>query len=470
VAIDIVFSGPAQLDIDFATAPNLEVDLLPEHRLGQHVDFDDSDQTVGYVITRQADGTFAMEAGGGGGSATWLGLTDTPASYSGQALKVVRVNSGASALEFATAGAGDMLVATYDPGGVSEQLVGRTATQTLTNKSISASQINSGTLANARISESSVTQHEAAIDHDALLNFAASEHFTKASINLTDLGDVAGKSGAGTVVVLDTSPTFSTSLVLDQVTADYTISWANPAGARALQINDPGGGDTFVFEQMTQTLAGKTLTLPTVGDFTNANHDHEDAAGGGQLDFNAVFGGFQSGSPPSTPSDGDLWFDTTEKILFYWDNGRSKWLSVHLESFTFSRSGSNSDNSWLRMSGHVIADQDPGWNLIHNYTIVAANWACQTASTGFGVGSTVEVRKSTPSGGGAAIAFQLAIESSGVLTHVADDTIDHDVDAAPSSSAELHVQLNLTADGMVAGTVSQATCTVWLRRRYDSGR
>ena len=33
----------------------------------------------------------------------------------------------------------------------------------------------------------------------------------------------------------------------------------------------------------TQTLAAKTLTTPTIGSFTNAQHDHSDAAGGGAL-------------------------------------------------------------------------------------------------------------------------------------------------------------------------------------------
>lgn len=33
----------------------------------------------------------------------------------------------------------------------------------------------------------------------------------------------------------------------------------------------------------TQTLTKKTLTKPTIGDFTNAAHDHGDAAGGGDL-------------------------------------------------------------------------------------------------------------------------------------------------------------------------------------------
>ncbi len=44
---------------------------------------------------------------GGGGVTTFTGLTDTPASYSGQALKTVRVNAGETALEFGAAGAVD---------------------------------------------------------------------------------------------------------------------------------------------------------------------------------------------------------------------------------------------------------------------------------------------------------------------------------------------------------------------------
>lgn len=45
---------------------------------------------------------------GGAGATTFLGLSDTPSSYSAQALKVVRVNAGETALEFVTAtGGGD---------------------------------------------------------------------------------------------------------------------------------------------------------------------------------------------------------------------------------------------------------------------------------------------------------------------------------------------------------------------------
>lgn len=39
-----------------------------------------------------------------------------------------------------------------------------------------------------------------------------------------------------------------------------------------------------------ETLTNKTLTTPTIGDMTNANHDHADAAGGGQIDVTDLIG------------------------------------------------------------------------------------------------------------------------------------------------------------------------------------
>lgn len=60
-----------------------------------------------------------------------------------------------------------------------------------------------------------------------------------------------------------TTATLGTSLVLDQTTADYTITWADPGGARALTIADPGGADTFAYLAATQTFTNKTLTDDT---------------------------------------------------------------------------------------------------------------------------------------------------------------------------------------------------------------
>jgi len=58
------------------------------------------DQVSDYVDARR----FLTENGGGGGATTFLGLTDTPASYAGQGGNVVAVNVGETALEFIAPG------------------------------------------------------------------------------------------------------------------------------------------------------------------------------------------------------------------------------------------------------------------------------------------------------------------------------------------------------------------------------
>lgn len=76
---------------------------------------DESVRKMGAELRR---GPMAITGGGtgsgSGGSSTFLSLSDTPSSFSGEALKVVRVNSGETALELVTlAGGGDAL--TTDP-------------------------------------------------------------------------------------------------------------------------------------------------------------------------------------------------------------------------------------------------------------------------------------------------------------------------------------------------------------------
>jgi len=50
------------------------------------------------------------------------------------------------------------------------------------------------------------------------------------------------------------------TITLRQAGGNYSLTWANPAAARAISIPDPGGADSFVFAAMTQALTGKTLT------------------------------------------------------------------------------------------------------------------------------------------------------------------------------------------------------------------
>ncbi|MHA1408820.1 MAG: hypothetical protein ACTSQY_00630, partial [Candidatus Odinarchaeia archaeon] len=57
---------------------------------------------------------------------------------------------------------------------------------------------------------------------------------------------------------------------------------------RTITLPALAANDVFVFEAQTQTLTNKTLTTPTIGDFTNATHDHSNAANGDALAASAV--------------------------------------------------------------------------------------------------------------------------------------------------------------------------------------
>jgi hypothetical protein len=72
--------------------------------------------TARYPLVIDTNGRLAeLPSGDTVNGVAFVNLTDVPASYTGQSLKVVRVNVGESALEFATASAGS-------PGGTSGQI------------------------------------------------------------------------------------------------------------------------------------------------------------------------------------------------------------------------------------------------------------------------------------------------------------------------------------------------------------
>lgn len=64
-------------------------------------------------------------------------LSDVPNNYKGQKGNVATVNNTETGLVFAAGGGGgDMETSVYDPAGIDQQLVGISATQTITNKTL----------------------------------------------------------------------------------------------------------------------------------------------------------------------------------------------------------------------------------------------------------------------------------------------------------------------------------------------
>ena len=71
-------------------------------------------------------------------------------------------------------------------------------------------------------------------------------------------------------------------------TFSYTIRTSAITAARDLTIPLITANDTLVVLALAQTLTNKTLTTPTIADFTNAGHSHQNAAGGATLGHNAA--------------------------------------------------------------------------------------------------------------------------------------------------------------------------------------
>lgn len=62
-----------------------------------------------------------------------------------------------------------------------------------------------------------------------------------------------------------------------------------------------------------------------------------------------------SATSPQSPSDGEGWFNTTDHILYAWDNSRSKWLSTARLLETLSKGGS-CDNAYLSVNDITNTD------------------------------------------------------------------------------------------------------------------
>jgi hypothetical protein len=98
-------------------------------------------------------------------------------------------------------------------------------------------------------------------------------------------------AGTGGDFSTNTTPPVAQQVVVASGPGGKTGEFATGTGVGILATGvlsytaNPSGA--FVGTTDTQTLSGKTLTQPTVTDFTNATHNHTNSAGGGQLALNA---------------------------------------------------------------------------------------------------------------------------------------------------------------------------------------
>ena len=187
---------------NFMAANRLTEGLVPDARIPssnvtQHVGDIDHDSLLNYVAnehinweaTASATDNFATSGTAATGA---LGVTGN-----------ITVTGTVDGRDVATDGTNQdsHIAASTGVHGVTGSVVGTSDTQTLTNKtitdagsSLSATRLTEGTVPDARIASSSVTQHEGSINHDALTNFVANEHidWTSTSSNFSTTGSVTG--------------------------------------------------------------------------------------------------------------------------------------------------------------------------------------------------------------------------------------------------------------------------------------
>jgi len=102
-------NGYADGKLLFLAAEHTDRTIVIKHGTGNIVTPDGSDYSIDdtnkivLLLYHNTKWHLIAAGGGGGGAATFLELTDTPSSYSGQALKYLRVNTGATAIEFIAA-------------------------------------------------------------------------------------------------------------------------------------------------------------------------------------------------------------------------------------------------------------------------------------------------------------------------------------------------------------------------------
>jgi len=98
------------------------------------------------------------------------------------------------------------------------------------------------------------------------------------------------------------------------------------------QLDDVSvGGNTsgdILTTDDSQTLTNKTLTTPTIGDFTSAGHDHSNAAGGGTLTLSVTIPVFDAAVPVTTGEKGIIvipphlnGLELTNVVCGVWDKG-----------------------------------------------------------------------------------------------------------------------------------------------------
>lgn len=171
---------------------------------------------------------------------------------------------------------------------------------------LDTAKITTGTFADARIAVGNVTQHQASIDHDALLNFLTTEHFLQSAI--TVVGIITAGTWQGTQV--------ANAFIADLPASKTTSGTFVDARIAASNVTQHEAALTILETQITDgTLLARLAANETVsGQWTFSDIVVLTATTAARASTRAPHG-----TVPTTPVNGDIW--TTTAGLFVRVNG-----------------------------------------------------------------------------------------------------------------------------------------------------
>jgi hypothetical protein len=188
-----------------------------------------------------------------------------------------------------SAGSGDMEASTYDPAGIAEQLVGLTATQTLTNKTLTSAVLNTGVSGTAVLDEDNMASDSATKlatqqSIKAYVDGQISTH-TQASTSITDFAEAvddrvntlltAGSNitltynDAANTLTIASSATTASTWDLKSLKADYSAAGDGTTNDSTPITNAVAGGEPFYVpdgDYIGTTIAATDLTQRFYGD------------------------------------------------------------------------------------------------------------------------------------------------------------------------------------------------------------
>lgn len=208
-----------------------------------------------------------------------------------------------------------------------------------------------------------VSNQQAALDNLTAVSGATDEYVLTKD---TGTGNATWKAASTVAAINDLTDVVITSPADNEVLAYDTSSgnWVNqtPAEAGLATASDlsthtgasaaHGATGAIVGTTNTQTLTNKTLTTPTIGDFTNATHDHSNAAGGGTISHTNLT---SIGTKTHAQIDTHLAL-TNEHID--WTNASANFLTTGTLGVTHSTSGTAIASSFALT--HTVSGFDSG--------------------------------------------------------------------------------------------------------------